>query len=510
MSSLDSPVRRYYTPGTYDVTLTVTDRNDSCSLTKNGLITVIGYSTDPVHVDPTNSGDSAEDGSIVHPYDSWSDVNFEAGNIYLQKRGTIANENIRIIVSGEENAPITLGAYGDGAKPILDGTGLGDLRGIYIGLWLAGDIIGYVDVSDFEIRNFQGYGVCTAPNHGLSPHHCTFTNLHLHHSQPTSSGEDRIPGMYLWHSADDWSDPLYNVITNCHSEYNSEHGFKISSGHTLVDNCTTNNNGAHGVSCPQESYNVTVIGGTHRDNASSGVELGGEGSSAINVICHGNSFGIEINENDNKLVRNSSCYDNRVRGIFISCHLTGVLSGITIDRVEIHGNAGPGIRLRNGCANVLIKNTVIHDNEDYGVFLDHNSDYTGPVSNNVELQYNLLYNNPIGFRITNTDGVKIHNNTFYTNATDDVSIASSGLNVLIQNSILKSISGNSTENNNTFYPTEDPLFIDPANYDFHLQSDPERSPCIDSGIDLGLTEDLEGNPVPFGSAADIGAFEYVD
>jgi PKD repeat protein len=506
-SSTESPARLYYTPGTYTVTLTVTDSIMSCSLTRNDFITITGYSTDPVHVDPDNTGDADEDGSIAHPWDSWGDVTFAAGGIYLQKRGTVASENIRIIASGTESAHITIGAYGDGAKPVLDGTGLGDLRGIYIGQWNAGDIIGYVDVSDFEIRNFQGYGVCTAPNHGHSPHHCTFTNLHLHHSQPLSSGEHRIPGMYLWHSSDDWSDPLYNTVTNCHSEYNSEHGLKISSGHSLVDSCTTNNNGAHGVSCPLESHNVTVIGGTHHDNSSSGVELGGEGSSATNVVCYNNGYGIEINENDNKHVENAACYGNTSYGIFISCHLAGVLSGIIIDRTAVHDNSGAGIRLRNGCENVLVKNTAVYNNADYGVFLDQNSDYTGPVSNNIELQYNLIYNNPTGFRITSTDGVKILNNTFYTNTSDDVSVASSGLNVLIQNSILSSISGNSTEDHNTFYPTEDPLFADPDSYDFHLQA---GSPCIDVGLDLGMSEDFEGNPVPFGIAPDIGAFEHVD
>jgi hypothetical protein len=54
----------------------------------------------------------------------------------------------------------------------------------------------------------------------------------------------------------------------------------------------------------------------------------------------------------------------------------------------------------------------------------------------------------------------------------------------------------------------DPRFIarHPVNpEDFRLQID---SPAIDGGIDVGLTSDFEGDPVPQGRAPDIGVFEY--
>ena len=60
----------------------------------------------------------------------------------------------------------------------------------------------------------------------------------------------------------------------------------------------------------------------------------------------------------------------------------------------------------------------------------------------------------------------------------------------------------------TFDPhslTANPMFVDVNNLDFHLQN---ISPLIDAGIDVGLTRDYEGNPVPIGAAPDIGAYEY--
>lgn len=53
--------------------------------------------------------------------------------------------------------------------------------------------------------------------------------------------------------------------------------------------------------------------------------------------------------------------------------------------------------------------------------------------------------------------------------------------------------------------TSNPLWVNPAGLDFHLQS---ASPAIDAGANVGLTEDFEGNPVPQGAAPDIGAYEY--
>jgi hypothetical protein len=51
----------------------------------------------------------------------------------------------------------------------------------------------------------------------------------------------------------------------------------------------------------------------------------------------------------------------------------------------------------------------------------------------------------------------------------------------------------------------DPLWTNPALNDFSLQV---GSPAIDTGDNLSLASDFEGNPVPQGRAPDMGAYEY--
>jgi len=51
----------------------------------------------------------------------------------------------------------------------------------------------------------------------------------------------------------------------------------------------------------------------------------------------------------------------------------------------------------------------------------------------------------------------------------------------------------------------DPLWANAAGNDFHLQV---GSPAIDTGVDVGLTTDYYGDPIPQGPAPDLGVSEY--
>jgi hypothetical protein len=53
------------------------------------------------------------------------------------------------------------------------------------------------------------------------------------------------------------------------------------------------------------------------------------------------------------------------------------------------------------------------------------------------------------------------------------------------------------------YVDADPAFVSTSTPDFHLTP---LSPCINAGVNVGLTQDYDGRPVPIGSVPEIGAY----
>jgi len=92
----------------------------------------------------------------------------------------------------------------------------------------------------------------------------------------------------------------------------------------------------------------------------------------------------------------------------------------------------------------------------------------------------------------------------------------------VSSSTYNCIYNNSTENYRTSYASAgtgdisvDPLFVDPDNADFTLQSKTlgraNDSPCIDVGTSTGApAADIEGTARPQGSEVDMGAYEILD
>jgi hypothetical protein len=216
-----------------------------------------------------------------------------------------------------------------------------------------------------------------------------------------------------------------------------------------------------------------------------------------------------------------------------------------------------GIFTDNGVNHVTIERNIIHDigryaagehgcnpsnayyqNHDHGLYLDGGSDYT--IRNNIFYNCNrgwaihiypnpsdhiYIYNNTFAFPnpwrsghiilTGNLSYIDISNNISYTPTNGFISYYDGG--VTLSNSQARNnltyggtINANPPVSGITFsgnLDNTDPKLVDPATYNFHLQS---GSPAIDAGVALiEVTADFEGITRPQGSAYDVGAYEYI-
>jgi hypothetical protein len=109
----------YSTHPVFTLIVNVKD-NGTDSLSASAVITINlrqDENSRIVYIDPTNINDALENGSLLHPYDSWYDFTFIDGGIYLQKRGTSFQVVNPILI--DQKIKINLSAYGVGSIPIL-------------------------------------------------------------------------------------------------------------------------------------------------------------------------------------------------------------------------------------------------------------------------------------------------------------------------------------------------------------------------------------------------------
>jgi len=79
------------------------------------LYSVLIFAQSTIYIDPTNSGDPGQNGTIDHPYDSWSDFTVQNNNTYLMKKGTSITNASPISMVSKSN--VTISTYGTGEKP---------------------------------------------------------------------------------------------------------------------------------------------------------------------------------------------------------------------------------------------------------------------------------------------------------------------------------------------------------------------------------------------------------
>lgn len=152
-------------------------------------------------------------------------------------------------------------------------------------------------------------------------------------------------------------------------------------------------------------------------------------------------------------------------------------------------------RVYGNSADIIFRNNIFTDSWSWGLDI--------VAIKNVIVVHNIFANmtyHGVGFKSGGSGVVK--NNIFYNAGSnywaDDQSTVEGGYNLL-----------NIERYPNYIEATDivaDPLFVNPASYDFSLQA---SSPAMDAGVDVGVSQDISGTSRPQGSGVDIGAYEYV-
>ncbi len=162
-------------------------------------------------------------------------------------------------------------------------------------------------------------------------------------------------------------------------------------------------------------------------------------------------------------------------------------SPFTVTNNIIAGNLSINISLENnpavrviGGSGKFLHNTIAGNTVDYGILVD-----TGGVA---VLTNTIIVSHTLGISVTAGStarlGATLWGSGDWANGKDW-----GGAGTILTGTV--NIWGN-------------PVFVDPAEYNYHIGS---SSAAIDAGVNAGVTNDIDGEPRPVGAGFDIGADE---
>ena len=499
------------------------------------------------YVDATNGNDSNDGLALSTAWKTIAKVNasnFQPGDFILFKRGEIWREQLTVPSSGTSGHPITFGAYGTGNNPVISGANIASTwtdegSSIYSAtLTTEPEQLFYDDT-----RLTENGGTTTSV--GSNEWDWDSNTLYINVGEDPSGGYVEISqrNFALWMSSK-------NYLTFQNLSFTKANGdvavILIDGSDITYDKISVSNGAWHGIAIVG-GENITIENSDIYGNESAGIfswkVAATEGNEVLiksNTVHDNKTFGIEI-VSDYHIIEYNTVYDNGSAGSY---------SGIEVDNVY-DGDDFPN-------HNIIRYNTVYgqiaNGDDGTGIYADEYSDYT-------DIYYNVVYGNDgPGISTFKADYVNIYNNTVYGNCQNSSGElthfneihnygngTANSTNVVIKNNLVQATVANTYNiyfnretynmtgldiSNNIWYSTsmnwyywndsggnnlstwngftgvgtdfnEDPLITDPDNADFTLQV---TSLAIDSGTDVGLSQDYTGNSIV--EAPDIGAYEY--
>jgi parallel beta-helix repeat protein len=514
------------------------------------------------YVNATNGKDSNNGTSEATAWKTIAKVNassFNPGDQILFKRGEIWREQLIVPSSGSKGNPITFGAYGTGALPIISGAdiiaGKWTLQGgasniYYVSLTTQPNVVIFDSTLGSHVASASAI---TSPNQWFWG-----SNILYVYSKSDPATAYTRPGIQAGaRNLAIMVGKSYITLKNLQTESSNQQDYggniflngSAHPGNLIVDGVDSRWSADSGIAINTTGFtsagSVTVKSSTLHDNAHSGfavVEDAGSTASTPSVIQY------------------CTVYNNQIDGIAIGGNYWTVEHNTVRDNgtlankgIGIHPyspSSGSGFGRYNTIRYNLVYNQTGSEQDGAGIGIDQWCNYN-------KIYYNIVYNNyGPGIYLYDSSHSRVYNNTVYKSCTGRTSSGSIRLtatsdsystDTIIKNNNVVStekgdyafltdahyVTNGVTLTNNNFYRTSgnwywwsatrgknlatfnaltgvsanissDPLFVSPSTGDFHLKP---GSLAIDGGADVGLTQDYDGNHVPNGSAPDIGAYE---
>ena len=331
---------------------------------------------------------------------------------------------------------------------------------------------GLFDISRKEFIEVRRLNISNSPNDGVAVRYSRNIKVISNNTHETGSS-----GVYLQYST--------NVLVM---------------GNNVRRACNGSPNAQECISIAGESVNVDVCYNEIHDGVN--MDKGGEGldikSGSSNVRCFGNyihdlpgEVGLYIDAYA-KHTHNIKVFANRVSapvGIAIASEAGGLLENLFVYNNLVYKCGANGIILADWDVNGTKSNIWIVNNT---LWLNGKSNWSGGVQ----------------IQDANAQEVFVRNNlccsnTFWQISVDPVQLPKTTVDYNLLNSYY-GISWTDEIKGDNFIEGN-PMFVDEANLDFHLQID---SPAIDAGANIAwLSKDYDGNLRS--GPPDIGAFEFI-
>lgn len=409
------------------------------------------------YVDATagsNSNDGLSTGAAWQTLVKVNATTFSPGDFILFKRGETFAGNIVVSQSGTSGNPITFGAYGTGARPIINASG--NNHGFDIRTSKS-----YITVESLEVRNatvnqfllfgnsttISNISITDAVAYGGSGAGFTlqgagtFTNITISTSTATGYSGASAAGVRLLSGTTFTTITLNNVtatsstgvqgfstgsgtysdISILNSTFSSHTGSGINfgSGGTVSDilirNTTSNSNGVDGIFFAGNKSDIVIENATANSNTGSGVTF-------------------EANPIDNVTVTDSEFNNNVVNGISFTG--SGAGTDATISGTEASGNDNDGFNIHNSWSTLIFDDVVAESNGVDGSGADGDGVSFHETSSGIIRNSIFRNNKKSGVTNVNTASTTIYNNLFSHDTSGTSALArfyDSGTNTLYNN-----------------------------------------------------------------------------